>query len=96
MNSVLEMLNFYSYYNVRPAYYEVMLKQKYTRDSVSGQMLDIITNNIFYDTGSTMFNDYVKDGLFQTILVAKKRDYVSFATKRIKALEKAIETAKNS
>lgn len=94
--AVLETLNFLSYRDVMPAYYETTLKQKYTRDSVSAQMLDIITASIFYDLGDTMFNDQVKDGLFTTIIRSNKRDYVSRATKTLTSLEKAIDKAKNS
>ena len=94
VGSVLETLNFLSWRDVMPAYYEVTLKQKYSRDSISAQMLDIITNAVYYDLGDTMFNDLVKDGLFTAIFKVNKSDYVSSATKTITKLEKEVAKAK--
>ena len=42
---ILEALQYESWKTVRPAYYDIMLKQKYSSDEVSGQMLDIIFEN---------------------------------------------------
>lgn len=94
IGAVLETLNFLSYRDVMPAYYETTLKQKYSRDSVSAQMLDIITENVFYDLGDTMFNDKVKDGLFAAMFKKNMRDYVSRASKTLKSLEADVQKAK--
>lgn len=91
---VLETLNFLSYRDVTPVYYEITLKQKYSRDDISTKMLDIILDSVFYDLGDTMFNDLVKDGIFQPLLKANKHDYVSTATKKLSSIEKSIEKAK--
>ena len=46
---------------VIPAFYEVSLKTKFSRDAESEVMLDIIKDSIMYDLG------YVAGGTFQSI-----------------------------
>lgn len=92
--AVLETLHFLSYLDVMPAYYEVTLKQKVSRDSVSAQMLDIIMDSICYDLGMTMFCDHIKDPIFSNLFKANKRTYVSTATGKLAAIESAIKTAR--
>ncbi len=92
--AVLETLHYLSWRDVMPAYYEVTLKQKVSRDNVSAQMLDIIMDSICYDLGMTMFNDNVKDGIFSNLFRNNKREYVSAATGKIKAIEAAIAAAR--
>lgn len=45
----IEELAFEGYHNVLPTYYETVLKTKYVRDDSSGQMLDIIRDNLVTD-----------------------------------------------
>ncbi len=46
---ITEALARYSYLYIRPAYYDVVLKQKTVRDKESSDMLDIIFNNAYVD-----------------------------------------------
>lgn len=46
---ILEDMAYESYRTIRPAFYDVMLKGKGTRDNESGEMLDIIYSNINID-----------------------------------------------
>ncbi|MBR5446402.1 MAG: extracellular solute-binding protein [Clostridia bacterium] len=92
--AVLETLHWLSWKDVMPAYYEVTLKQKVSRDSVSAQMLDLIMDSICYDLGMTMFCDHIKDPIFSTLFKANKREYVSTTTKKIPAIEAAIAAAR--
>jgi hypothetical protein len=48
---ILEALTAESYYTLRPAYYDNMLRRKLTRDDESHEMLDIIFANRLYDIG---------------------------------------------
>lgn len=48
-NIVTEYLAYESYKSVRPAYYDVALKSKYTRDPDSERMLDLIYSTVVYD-----------------------------------------------
>lgn len=48
---ILEALAAESYYTLTPAYYDVTLKSKASRDDESAEMLDIIFSNRVYDPG---------------------------------------------
>jgi len=92
--AVLETLHFLSYKDVMPAYYEVTLKQKVSRDSVSAQMLDLIMDSIYYDLGMTMFCDYIKDPIFTNLFKSNKNTYVSTVNSKLSAIESALADAK--
>ena len=49
--AVLEAMAYQSRYTLQPAYYDVMLKNKVSRDSDSEEMLNIIFGNMTYDIG---------------------------------------------
>lgn len=49
VGDVTEMLARYSYQNIRPKYYNLVLKQKAARDEASGEMLDIIFDSAYVD-----------------------------------------------
>ncbi len=91
--AVLETMNFLSYRDVLPAYYEVVLKQKVSRDSDSAKMLDLILDSIYYDLGATMFNDQIKDGIFRDLFRDNKREYASRVTTQLPKIEQAITNA---
>ena len=44
----MEALAEEGYYSVQPAFYDVALQGKFTRDEESGEMMDIIKNNITF------------------------------------------------
>lgn len=91
---ILEALALYSYSYVTPAYYDVTLKRKKTRDYESSEMIDIILRSRVYDIGyvyssiglSTMFNGLVRTG--KTDLASR---YASVSTKAKKALDNIIK-----
>jgi len=91
--AVLETLNFLSYRDVLPAYYEVVMKTKVSRDDVAAQMLDITMESVFYDLGMTVFNDMVKDGIFKSLFAANNLNYVSRVKGQIKPIEAAVKKA---
>lgn len=47
--AVLEALNAESYESVRPAYYEIMMKNRWSRVDGVGDMLDIIVDAVYFD-----------------------------------------------
>ncbi|MBO4228722.1 MAG: hypothetical protein J5938_00010 [Clostridia bacterium] len=49
--AVLEYASWLSHYTVMPAYYEVTIKQKRTRDEKALEILDIIHDSIYFDIG---------------------------------------------
>lgn len=92
VGAVLEALNFYSYTEVVPAYYEISLKQKYSRDNDSGRMFDLVLGSIYYDLGNTMFCATVKDGIF-SIFRTGNRDLASSVASKSNAVQDAIDKA---
>jgi hypothetical protein len=94
---ILEALSAKSMYTVQPAYYDVSLKRKFTRDEQSGEMLDIIFATRVYDIGAIYnFGGYSWDIIYMTM--SQKRDIVSLyekgaakAQKNIDILVKAIK-----
>ena len=92
---IAEALTAESMYTLTPAYYEVQLKTKLTRDEESEQMLDLIFANRTYSLPQL----YDWGGMLSTIsglLTANKRDFVSSMEKIeariVKDIEKTIDT----
>lgn len=77
---ILESMACASYNDVVPAYYDVALKVKYTRDEESAEMLDIIFENRIFDYGDTIFADALRDGIIRKSFEANNRDIVSALT----------------
>jgi len=87
---ILEALSAESRYTLQPAYYDVTLQRKYTRDDDSSEMLDIIFNSRVYDIGGV----YSFGGVWlDFISLAGKydRNIVSFYDKKIGLIENSIE-----
>ncbi|MBQ2707103.1 MAG: hypothetical protein IJF67_02470 [Clostridia bacterium] len=69
VGAALELLNYYSYQWVTPAYFEVAMKAKYLADSDSANMFDIIVDNVVVDFGvihslAISGGTYTMDGIF--------------------------------
>jgi hypothetical protein len=69
--TIIEAMALYSYIYVTPAYYEVTLKRKKSRDPDSSEMIDIILQSRTYDVGyiysssiglADMFRQLVEQG----------------------------------
>ena len=78
VGAAMEALCAESYRTVTPAYYEIALKKKYSRDDETSQMLDIIRDGISFDFG--MQNSMNIDDIliiFRNLMTEKKTDFVS-------------------
>jgi len=83
--AVMELLAYYGYKSVTPAYYEVALKTKYVRDSAENalQIIDII-----HDAATTDFAyiyNYALNGIGlieRDIIAGKKSDFASYYAKK--------------
>lgn len=75
---VLEAQNFYSYRDVRPTYYETILKDKVARDQETAEMLDLVIDTCYIDPffvyGTNL--SYVADKPF-SLIVSKSDTYAS-------------------
>jgi len=79
VGATMEALAAESYRRVTPAYFEVALKQKYSRDEETSQMLDIIREGLRFDFGTV--NTANLDGIhavFRTLMDTGSREFVSF------------------
>jgi len=87
---LLEALAAESKYVVIPSYYDIVLKDKYTRDAESVDMLDIILQNRVYDLG-----EFYQFGRFNELYLRaypnNKRDLVSLFTQNSKKMQTEID-----
>jgi len=74
---MLEALQSESAKTVRPAYYDIALKTKYTRDDDSVEMLDLIFNTRVVDIGDTTLCGEIRDGFMAQMFSSNNRDLAS-------------------
>ncbi len=84
---VVELLGYYNRKLVRPAFYNILLGQKISRDEESRKMLDIVFDNAVYDLGIAL-NMY---GITEQVLAKKMGNFESFYAKSYKVWNKTIE-----
>jgi hypothetical protein len=89
--AILEALNCESANSVVPAYYEIALKGKYSRDTESEQMLQLISDNRIVDIGDTTMCDKIRDNFMASLFASNKRDLASKLASVDKQLQKYIE-----
>ena len=89
--AVLEMTNYLAKQSITPAYYEISLKGKYSRDEESVEMLDLIFDHRVIDLGDTIFCPDVRDGFFSNMYSTNKRDLVSTVQKNEAKIQSTID-----
>ena len=78
VGAVTEALCAESYRRVTPAYYEVTLKAKYSRDEETSQMLDLIRSGLTFNFGTV--NSFSMDNMghiFRNLVTSKSTDFTS-------------------
>lgn len=91
VGAVLELTNYLAKKEVTPAYYDIALKGKVSRDEESVAMLDLIFANRVIDLGDTLFCSLVRDNFMASMYAGNQRDLVSTYTKQQKPLAKQIQ-----
>lgn len=90
---VLNLLAAESHYTLIPDLYDVVLDVKYTRDSESGQMLDLIFNSRTYDIGNICnfgsLGDYILSLYTKTAIAS---DLEAKRSAALTAIDKLLET----
>lgn len=87
---ILEALSAESKYTLRPAYYDICLNRKFTRDEESSEMLDVIFSTQVYDIGGVYsFGSVFSD--FCNLASKEDRNIMSYYEKKISSMEKAID-----
>ena len=89
--AVLEALNCESANYVVPAYYEIALKTKYSRDEESAAMLDLIFENRVVDLGDTVLCATIRDGFINQMFTKNNRDIISQLAKKEKTIQRQFE-----
>ena len=89
--TIIEAMSAEGYRQVLPAYYETALKGRYTHDSESVQMLEIIREGRIIDFAYIYSNDTACTRALYSLLKDKKHDYASFYASKEPAAEKRIE-----
>ncbi len=90
---ILEAMASDSAQNLVPAFYDVLLKSKHTRDNDSEEMLEIVFGNRVFDWGDTVYCPELRDGQFSAMMKNNKRDIASVAAKQEKTMNKKIADA---
>ena len=78
VGAVSEMLAAESYYHVVPAYYDILLTSKISRDNESVEMIDIIYKGACFDFGLDFGSRNQLCFPLTNILNSKKNEYVAF------------------
>jgi len=75
-----------------PAYFDIALTRKYSRDDDSWDMLEIIHGSRTFDMGDVFYLDAVRQ-TYVNVLCAGKNDFASAVEKRTASMEKALNKA---
>jgi hypothetical protein len=87
---ILEALAAESRYTLLPAYYDITLQRKFTRDAESEAMLDILFTTTIYDSGSA-YNFAGIWGQMSTLCGKEDRNFASWCEKYEPKVTQAIE-----
>ncbi|MBE6658876.1 MAG: hypothetical protein E7604_10615 [Ruminococcaceae bacterium] len=86
---ILEAMAIQSYITVTPAYYDVAIQRKYSRDEDSIEMLDIALENRVYDMARVYSAEFGIHEIFQSLATSGSTDFASsYAKKEKRAIEK--------
>jgi hypothetical protein len=88
---ILEALTAESHYTLQPAYYDVTLKTKLSRDNESSEMLDIIFATRIYDLGR-VYNWGDVSSTISVLAERKTTDYISESEKKESKIQAAMES----
>ena len=86
---IMESMSALGYKDVIPVYYDILLKEKVSRDDDSRDMLDIILTDLIFDlglnyqVGTSMPGNFVRD-----LITSKKQNYMSEVEKVKAKMEK--------
>ncbi len=89
---IIEAMSAEGYKTVRPAYFDIALKNKYAYDEDSAEMLDIIGNTIVLDF-SYIYSDYGGFAwtLMNMLTPSNKNDFASYVAKNEKKAQKRVD-----
>lgn len=77
---LLEDITRLTYTDIVPQYKEVLLKSKYSRDTGSAAMLDIVFDSLFFDPGIVLWSGSLSDKIVQNVFMKNSTAVVSYLT----------------
>ena len=78
IGAVCEAMAYYNYINVTPAYFEVALKVKYSRDDKTSQVLDLISDSAYTNFGYVFSSTIGGLGTMRSLISAQTTDFSSW------------------
>ena len=92
--AVLEALAAQSYRTVTPAYFDVALKNRYSRDQETAEMMDLIQDSALINF-EQLYNESIGNPWFvlRQLMSAKDSNYASYWAKNSKVINKMLEKA---
>ena len=92
--AVLEALAAQSYRTVTPAFFDVALKNRYSRDQKTAEMMDLIEQSILINFES-LYNESIGNPWFvlRTLIPQKNNSFSSFWASKSKVIAKSLEKA---
>ncbi|MBE6612477.1 MAG: hypothetical protein E7632_08290 [Ruminococcaceae bacterium] len=96
IGAVCEAMGYYNYISVTPAYFEVALKVKYSRDDKTSKVLDIISESAYTNFGYVYATQIANLGYLRSLASEGTNDFSSWYAKMEpsgqKGLQKLIDT----
>ncbi|MGN1345426.1 MAG: hypothetical protein ACI4V1_01465 [Eubacteriales bacterium] len=92
--AVLEALGAQSYRTVTPAYFDVALKNRYSRDAETAEMMDLIQDSALINF-EQLYNESIGNPWFvlRTLMPQKSNGYASYWASNSKVIKKKLELA---
>ncbi len=94
--TILEAMASESRLSVVPAYYDVMLKGKVSRDEESAAMLDLILEHLVFDAADTLLGTEFRDGTMYRSFKANQQDIASALAKSSNTYQGALDKLNTS
>ena len=88
--AAIELMSYYSYYEIYPSFYEVVIQGRGTRDAESREMLDIIFSNRTYDL-TFVFDPFGMSDEILRFPANQNSNLASFLAARESKMESALE-----
>ena len=80
-----------SYKQVTPAYFEVAMKEKYSRDNTSSQILDMLYASMYTDFGYCYSSTLNGIGMLRQLAADKTPDFASWYAKKEAGAKEALD-----
>ena len=90
--AVMEAMAAESYRKLTPAYYEIAMKVKYSRDDISSHMLDIIRDGAYLNFAS-IYNESIGNPWFvmRLLIDGKNKDFASWIAKNEPTIQQKLD-----